>query len=136
MNYEQAYNERGAEPFNLKQFSRETKYAQTQLAIKIAFPFSFSENQQLLPLLRVGWIKDWNKTLSDQKIGYNFTSQEISIPSGNQATSGLTAECGIDYSISNQNGPSYKAYLRGGVDIWGGSRGTDFQISGGLTIQL
>ena len=136
LNYEQAYNERGAEPFNLKQFSRETKYAQTQLAIKIAFPFRFSENQQLLPLLRVGWIKDWNKTLSDQKIGYDFTSQEISIPSGNQATSGLTAECGIDYSISNQNGPSYKAYLRGGVDIWGGSRGTDFQISGGLTIQL
>ena len=49
---------------------------------------------------------------------------------------GALIEAGLDYSLLNLEGTTVKGYLRGGAEVWGGNRGTNWRASGGVTFQL
>lgn len=135
-NNENRFTESGAGDLNLTYVDRSTTYLQTDLAIKFAYPIKTGETSELVPSLRVGWLGDWSGNLSDQTIGYRFTNDTVGINSTNEDTNGLLVEGGLDYTIANINSSSYKVYVRGGIEAWGGTRGTDYRASGGLEWQF
>ena len=49
---------------------------------------------------------------------------------------GALIEAGLDYTIANLNSTSWKLYVKGGAEVWGGDRGTDWRGSGGVTWQF
>ena len=81
-------------------------------------------------------VYDWSGNLSKQTIGYQFTNKNVDIQSKNKDTNGLLVEGGLDYTIAKINSSSYKVYLRGGIEAWGGERGTDYRTSGGFEWQF
>ena len=135
-NNENRFTESGAGQLNLTYKNRSTTYVQTDLAMKFAYPIKTGDTSQLVPSLRVGWLGDWSGNLSKQTIGYQFTNQEVDIQSKNEDTNGLLVEGGLDYTIAKINSSSYKVYLRGGIEAWGGERGTDYRTSGGFEWQF
>ncbi len=135
-NNESRFTESGSAQLNLTYNDRSTTYVQTDLAVKFAYPFDVGETSELVPSLRVGWLGDWSGNLSDQSIGYQFGDEDVSIKSANKDTNGLLLEAGLDYTIANINSSSYKVYLRGGIEAWDGSRGTDYRASGGFEWQF
>ncbi len=135
-NNENRFTESGAGDLNLTYKDRSTTYLQTDLAIKFAYPIKTGETSELVPSVRVGWLGDWNGNLSKQTIGYRFTNDTADINSTHEATNGVLVEGGLDYTIANINSSSYKVYVRGGIEAWGGTRGTDYRASGGLEWQF
>ena len=135
-NNEHQLTESGAGQLNLTYKERSTTYVQTDLAMKVSYPINTGETSQLVPSLRVGWLGDWSGNLSDQTLGYRFTNKEANIKSANEDTNGVLLEGGLDYTIANVNSSSYKVYLRGGIEAWGGARGTDYRASGGFEWQF
>lgn len=135
-NNEHQFTESGAGQLNLTYKERSTTYVQTDLAMKFSYPIITGETSQLVPSLRVGWLGDWSGNLSDQTLGYRFTNKEANIKSANEDTNGVLVEGGLDYTIANVNSSSYKVYLRGGIEAWGGARGTDYRTSGGFEWQF
>ena len=135
-NNEHQFTESGAGQLNLTYKERSTTYVQTDLAMKVSYPINTGETSQLVPSLRVGWLGDWSGNLSDQTLGYRFTNKEANINSANEDTNGVLVEGGLDYTIANVNSNSYKVYLRGGIEAWGGARGTDYRASGGFEWQF
>ena len=121
---------------NLTYKDRSTTYLQTDLAIKFAYPIKTGDTSELVPSLRVGWLGDWSGNLSSQTIGYRFTDNTVDIDSTNEDTNGVLVEGGLDYTIANINSSSYKVYVRGGIEAWGGTRGTDYRASGGFEWQF
>lgn len=135
-NNEHQFTESGAGQLNLTYKERSTTYVQTDLAMKFSYPINTGETSQLVPSLRVGWLGDWSGNLSDQTLGYRFTNKETTIQSANEDTNGVLVEGGLNYTIANVNSSSYKVYLRGGIEAWGGARGTDYRASGGFEWQF
>jgi len=135
-NNESRFTESGSAQLNLTYNDRSTTYVQTDLAVKFAYPFDVGETSELVPSLRVGWLGDWSGNLSDQSIGYQFGDEDVSVKSANKDTNGLLLEAGLDYTIANINSSSYKVYVRGGIEAWDGSRGTDYRASGGFEWQF
>ena len=135
-NNENRFTESGAGDLNLTYKERSTTYLQTDLAIKFAYPIKTGDTTELVPSLRVGWLGDWSGSLSNQTIGYRFTDDTVNIDSINEDTNGVLVEGGLDYTIANLNSSSYKVYVRGGIEAWGGTRGTDYRASGGFEWQF
>ncbi len=135
-NNENRFTESGSGDLNLTYKDRSTTYLQTDLAIKFAYPIKTGDTSELVPSLRVGWLGDWSGNLSNQKIGYRFTDDTVNIDSINEDTNGVLVEGGLDYTIANINSSSYKVYVRGGIEAWGGTRGTDYRASGGFEWQF
>ena len=135
-NNENRFTENGAGDLNLTYKNRSTTYVQTDLAMKFAYPIKTGDTSQFVPSLRVGWLGDWSDNLSNQTIGYQFTDDTVEIKSKNKDTNGLLLEAGLDYTIANINSSSYKVYVRGGIEAWGGDRGTDYRTSGGFEWQF
>ena len=135
-NNENRFTESGAGQLNLTYKDRSTTYLQTDLAIKLAYPIKTGDTTELVPSLRVGWLGDWSGNLSSQTIGYRFTDDTVDIKSRNEDTNGVLVEAGLDYTIANINSSSYKVYVRGGIEAWGGTRGTDYRASGGFEWQF
>ena len=135
-NNENRFTESGAGDLNLTYKDRSTTYLQTDLAIKFAYPIKTGDTTELVPSLRVGWLGDWSGNLSNQTIGYRFTDDTVNIDSINEDTNGVLVEGGLDYTIANINSSSYKVYVRGGIEAWGGTRGTDYRASGGFEWQF
>jgi hypothetical protein len=135
-NNENRFTESGAGQLNLTYKDRFTTYLQTDLAIKLAYPIKTGDTTELVPSLRVGWLGDWSGNLSKQTIGYRFTDDTVEIDSTNEDTNGVLVEAGLDYTIANINNSSYKVYVRGGIEAWGGTRGTDYRASGGFEWQF
>ncbi len=135
-NNENRFTESGAGDLNLTYKDRSTTYLQTDLAIKFAYPIKTGDTTELVPSLRVGWLGDWSGSLSNQTIGYRFTDDTVNIDSINEDTNGVLVEGGLDYTIANLNSSSYKVYVRGGIEAWGGTRGTDYRASGGFEWQF
>ena len=136
INNEDRFSESGAGQLNLTYKNRSTTYVQTDLAIKFAYPIKTGDTSQLVPSLRLGWLGDWSGNLSKQTIGYQFTNKNEDIKSKNIDTNGLLIEGGLDYTIATINSSSYKVYVRGGIEAWGGERGTDYRTSGGFEWQF
>ena len=54
-----------------------------------------------------------------------------SVGSNQENVNGALIEAGLDYNVAKVEGTSVKAYLRGGAEVWGGNRGTQWRASGG-----
>ena len=72
----------------------------------------------------------------DQTIGYAFTDKTVGVAPLEEDQSGVLLEAGLDYTMANINSGSWRLYVRGGAEVWGGERGTDWRASGGMTWQF
>ena len=72
----------------------------------------------------------------DQKIGFDFINKVYAVSSNQEDVNGALIEAGLDYSVAKVEGTTVKAYLRGGAEVWGGERGTQWRASGGVTFQF
>ncbi len=135
-NQESGFSENGADQLNLRYGSRTTNFLQTELGMKFALPIKSGERAEWVPNLRVAWLGDWDQNNGDQTIGYRFTDKDVDVPSYEDDNSGVLIEGGIDYTMANINSGSWKLYVRGGAEVWGGERGTDWRASGGVTWQF
>ena len=89
-----------------------------------------------MPTLRVAWLGDWDTGNGDQTIGYSFTNKTVDFMSDQSNENGALIEAGLDYTIAHLNATSFKVYAKGGAEIWGGDRGTNWRASGGVTFQF
>ncbi len=135
-NQESGFSESGADQLNLRYSSRTTNFLQTELGMKFALPIKIGERAEWVPNLRVAWLGDWDQNNGDQSIGYRFTDKDVDVPSYEEDNNGVLIEGGIDYTVANINSGSWKLYVRGGAEVWGGDRGTDWRASGGMTFQF
>ena len=136
-NQEDGFREGGADDrLTLRYGSRTTNFLQTELGLKVALPISSGQRAEWVPNLRLAWLGDWNQNNGDQTIGYGFSDLDVEVPSDEVDNNGLLIEGGIDYTMANVNSGSWKLYLRGGAEVWGGDRGTDWRASGGMTWQF
>ena len=135
-NQESGFTENGADQLNLRYGSRTTNFLQTELGMKFALPIKSGERAEWVPNLRVAWLGDWNQNNEDQSIGYAFTDQTVGVDSLEENQNGVLIEGGLDYTMANINNGSWKLYVRGGAEVWGGERGTDWRASGGVTWQF
>tara|TARA_Y100001933_G_scaffold15436_1_gene13350 strand:- start:116 stop:2239 length:2124 start_codon:yes stop_codon:yes gene_type:complete len=116
--------------------SRTTNYLQTALGMKVAWPMKTGTTGLLTPSVKVAWLGDWDMGNEDQKIGFDFTNKGYSVSSNQENVNGALIEAGLDYSVAKVEGTTVKAYLRGGAEVWGGERGTQWRASGGVTFQF
>ena len=135
-NQEDAFRENGADWLNLRYGSRTTNFLQTELGLKLALPIRSGERGEWVPNLRLAWLGDWNQNNQDQSIRYSFTDKTVGVPSDEVDNNGVLIEGGLDYTMANINSGSWKLYVRGGAELWGGDRGTDWRASGGVTWQF
>ena len=116
--------------------SRTTNYLQTALGMKVAWPMKTGTTGLLTPSVKVAWLGDWDMGNEDQKIGFDFTNKGYAVSSNQENVNGALIEAGLDYSVVKLEGTTVKAYLRGGAEVWGGERGTQWRASGGVTFQF
>ena len=116
--------------------SRTTNYLQTALGMKVAWPMKTGTTGLLTPSVKVAWLGDWDMGNEDQKIGFAFTNKGYAVSSNQENVNGALIEAGLDYSVVKVEGTTVKAYLRGGAEVWGGERGTQWRASGGVTFQF
>ena len=135
-NQENSFSESGANKLNLRYGSRTTNYLQTELGMKFSWPIQSGETGLWIPSVRLAWLGDWDQNNESQSIGYNFTDRRVDVPSYEQDQNGLLVEGGLDYTLAKMNAGSWKVYVRGGAEVWGGERGTDWRGSGGVTWQF
>ena len=135
-NQESGFSENGADQLNLRYGSRTTNFLQTELGMKFALPIKSGERAEWVPNLRVAWLGDWDQNNGDQTIGYRFTDKDVDVPSYEKDNNGVLIEGGLDYTMANISSGSWKLFVRGGAEVWGGDRGTDWRASGGVTWQF
>lgn len=135
-NQEHAFSESGAGQLNLRYQDRSTLYLQTELGMKFTLPINSGDRGLWVPSLKLAWLGDWNQNNGDQTIGYAFTNKTVGVPSNQEDVNGALVEVGLDYTIANLNSTSWKLYVKGGAELWGGDRGTDWRGSGGVTWQF
>ncbi len=135
-NQEHAFHEGGNSDFKLKYKARQTNFIQTELGLKVAYPFAISKTEQLIPSLRLAWLGDWDMNNEGQKIGYQFSPQTIELDSHQSNQNGALIEAGLDYAIANIGSRSLRIYGRGGAEVWDNERGTNWRGSGGFTLSL
>ena len=116
--------------------SRNTNYLQTALGVKFAWPMKTGETGLFTPSVKLAWLGDWNQGNEDQTIGFDFSNKTYSIGSNQEDVNGALIEAGIDYNVAKIEGTTVKGYLRGGAELWGGNRGTNWRASGGVTFQF
>ena len=116
--------------------SRNTNYLQTALGMKFAWPMKTGDTGLFTPSVKLAWLGDWNMGNEDQTIGFDFTDRTVSVGSNQENVNGALIEAGLDYNVAKVEGTSVKAYLRGGAEVWGGNRGTQWRASGGMTFQF
>ena len=135
-NQESGFRENGADQLNLRYGSRTTNFLQTELGMKLALPIKSGERGEWVPNLRVAWLGDWDMNNEDQSIGYSFTDKTVGVAPLEDDQNGVLIEAGLDYTMANINSGSWKLFVRGGAEVWGGEGGTDWRASGGMTWQF
>ena len=135
-NQENGFTESGAGNMNLRYGDRTTNFLQTELGLKLSLPINSGDTGQWVPNLRVAWLGDWDQNNEDQNIGYSFTDQTVGVASEEANDNGVLIEAGLDYTMARINSGSWKLFVRGGAEVWGGVRGTDWRASGGVTWQF
>ena len=120
----------------MRYFDRTTKYMQSELGLKVTLPIRSGERGLWVPSLKLAWLGDWNQNNEAQTIGYQYTNQKVDFASDQEDTNGALIEVGLDYTIANLHSTSWKLYVKGGAEVWGGDRGTDWRGSGGVTWQF
>jgi len=116
--------------------NRKTNYLQTALGVKFAWPMRTGNTGLFTPSLKLAWLADWDKGNDGQTIGFNFSDKTYKVGSNQDHVNGALIEAGLDYNLLKLEGTTVKGYLRGGAEVWGGNRGTNWRASGGLTFQF
>ena len=136
-NQEESFSESGVrDALRLSYRKRTTNYLQTGLGLKAAWPIKSCKRAQWVPSVKVAWLSDWDLGNGEQTIGYRSTDREVGFKPEQENQNGALIEAGLDYSVANLNATSFKLYAKGGVEIWGGDRGTSWRASGGVTFQF
>ena len=95
-----------------------------------------SDTGLFTPSLKLAWIGDWNLGNEGQRIGFEFTDRTYKVGSNQEDVNGALIEAGLDYNVLKLEKTTLKGYLRGGAEVWGGNRGTNWRASGGVTFQF
>ena len=83
-----------------------------------------------------GWAADWGISGGDQKVTYRDSGKSKRWDVNGGDDHAALIELGLDYTTYNINGTSVGFYARGGALVWGGERGTSWQVQGGLSFKF
>ena len=85
---------------------------------------------------RVGWVADWGQSGDNQKVTFLESGSTSRTSINSDADHGALVELGLDYTTYNFTDTSMGIYARSGVVLWGGDRGTSWQVQGGLNFRF
>jgi outer membrane autotransporter protein len=120
----------------LKYDAMEVDQVGSEVSLKFARPIRDSERSLFLPSLRLGWAADWGMSGGDQKVTYREYGKTKRWDVNGGDDHAALIELGLDYTTYNFNGTSVGVYARGGALVWGGDRGTSWQVQGGLSFKF
>ena len=108
----------------------------SELTVKFAHPIRDGERSLFLPSVRVGWAADWGLSGDSQKVTFLDSGKSKRWSVNSSDSHAALVELGLDYTTFNFNDNSVAVYARGGALIWGGDRGTSWQLQGGLSFRF
>ena len=108
----------------------------SELSMKFAHPIRDGQSSLFMPFLRVGWVADWGQSGGSQKVSFINADGNDKWSINGDSDHGALVEIGLDYTTYNFTDTSMGVYARSGVVLWGGDRGTDWQVSGGLNFKF
>ena len=131
------FSESGADRQDrLRYHEMEVDQVGSELTLKFAHPIRDGERSLFLPSLRVGWAADWGLSGDSQKVTFIDSGKSKRWKLNSSDSHAALIELGLDYSTFNFNDNSVVVFARGGAHIWGGDRGTSWQIQGGLSFRF
>ena len=131
------FSEHGADREDqLKYHAMEVDQLGSEISLKFAHPIRDGERSLFLPSLRVGWAADWGMSGGDQKVTYRESGKSKHWDVNGGDDHAALIELGLDYTTYNFNGTSKGVYARGSALVWGGDRGTSWQVQGGLSFKF
>ena len=131
------FNEHGADSKDrLKYHAMEVDQVGSEISLKFARPIRDGERSLFLPSLRLGWAADWGMSGGDQKVTFRESGKSKRWDVNGGDDHAPLIELGLDYTTYNVNGTSVGVYARGGALVWGGDRGTSWQVQGGLSFKF
>ena len=108
----------------------------TELSMKFTYPIRDGQRSLFMPSLRLGWAADWGNTGDSQQVSFIESGNSTRMGINGDADHGALIELGLDYTSFNFNDTSMGVYARTGVVLWGGDRGTSWQVQGGLNFRF
>ena len=131
------FSEHGADSKDrLKFHAMEVDQLGSEISLKFARPIRDGERSLFLPSLRLGWAADWGMSGSDQKVTFRESGKTKRWDVNGGDDHAALIELGLDYTTYNVNDTSVGVYARGGALVWGGDRGTSWQVQGGLSFKF
>ena len=131
------FSEHGADSKDrLKYHAMEVDQVGSEISLKFARPIRDGERSLFLPSLRLGWAADWGMSGGDQKVTFRESGKSKRWDVNGGDDHAALIELGLDYTTYNVNGTSVGVYARGGALVWGGDRGTSWQVQGGLSFKF
>ncbi|AII44282.1 hypothetical protein KR100_13075 [Synechococcus sp. KORDI-100] len=108
----------------------------SELSMTFAHPIRDGQRSLFMPFLRVGWVADWGQSGGSQKVSFINADRNDNWSINGDSDHGALVEIGLDYTTYNFSDTSMGVYARSGVVLWGGDRGTAWQVSGGLNFKF
>ena len=131
------FNEHGADRADRLRFHEmEVDQMGSELSLKFAHPIRDGERSLFLPSLRLGWTEDWGISGDHQKVTYRESGKTKRWDVNGGSDHAALIELGLDYTTYNFEDTSMGVYARGGALVWGGERGTSWQVQGGLNFRF
>ena len=131
------FNEHGADRADRLRFHEmEVDQMGSELSLKFAHPIRDGERSLFLPSLRLGWTGDWGISGDHQKVTYRESGKTKRWDVNGGSNHAALIELGLDYTTYNFEETSMGVYARGGALVWGGERGTSWQVQGGLNFRF
>ena len=131
------FSEHGADREDqLKYHAMEVDQLGSEISLKFARPIRDGEHSLFLPSLRLGWAADWGISGGDQKVTFRESGKSKRRDVNDGDDHAALIELGLDYTTYNINDSSVGVYARGGALVWGGDRGTSWQVQGGLSFRF
>ena len=131
------FSEHGADREDqLKYHAMELDQLGSEISLKFARSIRDGERSLFLPSLRLGWAADWGISGGDQKVSYRESGKSKRWDVNGGDDHAALIELGLDYTTYNINDTSVGVYARGGALVWGGDRGTSWQVQGGLSFKF
>jgi len=131
------FSEHGADREDQLQYhAMEVDQLGSEISLKFAHPIRDGERSLFLPSLRLGWAADWGISGGDQKVTFRESGKSKRWDVNGGDDHAALIELGLDYTTYNVNDTSVGVYARGGALVWGGDRGTSWQVQGGLSFKF
>ena len=131
------FSEHGADRDERLQFhAMELDQFGSELTVTFTHPIRDGQASLFMPSLRLGWVADWGRSGDSQKVTFLESGDSDRISINGDADHGALIELGLDYTTFNFTDTSMGVYARSGVVLWGGDRGTSWQVQGGLNFRF